>query len=200
MSSVEDAIRRAAEEDGVDPATALAYASRESRFNPTARASKTIYGLYQMRGDLRQKYGSGDSADPYTQTKAFNRLLADNKGTMSSRLGRDVSDTEAYAGHHFGAGRAAKMLTMDPNTPVGDVFTRSERSQNPHFDTAGTVGKLLGSVTGDIDTRRSQYGGGGSDLDFSQYAEAANWPPSTSSSTASAQPQALDFSQFGTAA
>ena len=186
--NIQDEIRRAAEEDGVDPATALAYAERESSFNPSAHNSKSIFGMYQMTGDLRRKYGMGDSTDPYTQTKAFNRLLADNKGAMSSRLGRDVTDAEAYAGHHFGAGRAARMMTMDPNTPVSEVFTGSERAQNPHFDKAGTVGALLGSVTGDIDKRRSTYGGG-NDLDFSQFADASNDQPS-------AQP--LDFSQFGT--
>jgi hypothetical protein len=192
---VEAAIRKAAEEDGVDPATSLAYAERESSFNPASRASKSMLGLYSMRGDLRQKYGMGDSLDPYEQTKAFHRLLADNKADMGRRLGRDVTDTEAYYGHHFGAGRAARMIKQDPNTTVDQVFTPTERAQNPHFDTAGTVGNLLSSVGGDIDKRRSKYG---SDLDFSQFAEAANWPPdggTTPSQSASAQP--LDFSQFG---
>lgn len=82
---------------------------------------------------------------------------------------------------------------MDPNTPVNEVFTSNEMAQNPHFAKAGTVGALLGSVTGDIDTRRSQYGGG-SNLDFSQFADAAD------SQTSAPPQQPLDFSQFGTAA
>jgi transglycosylase-like protein with SLT domain len=191
------AIERAAIEDGVDPATALAYAERESSFNPMARNSKTIRGLYQMRGDLRQQYGVGDSDDPYVQTKGFNRLLADNRKAMSQRLGRDVDDAEAYAGHHFGAGRAASMFRMDPNTDVAEVFTPYERSINPHITRAGTVGGLLGEVTGDINKRRSTYGAGASDLDFSAMGEPVGDQPTM---MASAKPEALDFSQFGEAA
>jgi hypothetical protein len=189
------AIERAAIEDGVDPATALAYAERESSFNPQARNSKTIRGLYQMRGDLRQQYGVGDSDDPYTQTKGFNRLLADNRKAMSSRLGRDVDDAEVYAGHHFGAGRAASMFKMDPNTDVAEVFTPYERSINPHIARAGTVGSLLGEVTGDIHKRRSTYGAD-SNLDFSAMGEPVDGQPAM---MASAKPEALDFSQFGEA-
>lgn len=188
-----DAIERAAIEDGVDPATVLAYAERESSFDPQARSSRTIRGLYQMKGDLRQQYGVGDSDDPYTQTKGFNRLLADNKKAMSSRLGRDVDDAEAYAGHHFGAGRAASMFRMDPNTDVAEVFTPYERSINPHIARAGTVGNLLGSVTGDIKKRRATYGGGESDLDFSGMGEPTDDQPAA---MASASTGALDFGQY----
>lgn len=187
-----EAIERAAIEDGVDPSTALAYAERESSFDPRARSSVSIRGLYQMKGDLRHQYGVGDSDDPYTQTKGFNRLLADNRKLMSQRLGRDVDDAEAYAGHHFGAGRAAGMFRMDPNTDVREVFTPYEMSVNPHFARAGTVGNLLGEVTGDINKRRATYGAEA--LDFSGMGETADDQPSM---LAQAKPEAMDFSQFG---
>lgn len=190
--AIEAAIRRAAEEDGVDPATALAYAQRESSFNPRARSSKTIRGLFQMRGDLRAKYGVGDSDDPYAQTKGFNRHLGDVKSEMSRRLGRDVTDDEAYAGHHFGAGRAARMMGMAPETAVTDVFTPNEMAQNPHFAKAGTVGNLVGDVTGDIGKRRGTFGGSsGPDLDFSAFGS-----PVEVSQTVAAAAEPPDFSQF----
>lgn len=195
--AIEAAIRRAATEDGVDPATALAYAERESSFNPQAHASKTIYGLYQMSGPLRQQYGMGNSADPYVQTKAFDRLLADNKAAMSARLGRGVSDTEAYYGHYFGPGRAARMMNMDPATPVDQVFTPDERAVNPNLERAGTIGKVLSSIGSDMDSRRSSYGAD-DNLDFSQYGDAPTESASAPSQGASAEP--LDFSQFGSPA
>lgn len=194
------AIVQAAIEDGVDPATALAYAERESSFDPRARNSVSIRGLYQMTGDLRSKYGVGDSDDPYTQTKGFNRLLADNRSHMQRIMGRDVSDAEAYAGHHFGAGRGAKMFGMDPNTDVREVFSRREMAINPHFARAGTVGNLLTSITGDIDRRRGTYGGAATaaePLDFSQFGEAED---NSNITMASSKPAALDFSQYGEAA
>lgn len=205
--AIMDAIRRAATEAGIDPATALAFAQRESSFNPTARNSKTIRGLFQMRGDNRAKYGVGDSDDPYEQTKGWARFIGDVRKEMSGSLGRDVSDAEAYAGHHFGGRRAARMMAMDPQTPVDAVFTPGEMSQNPHFAKAGTVGRLLSDVTGDIDTRRQTFGGTtGEAPDLAQFGtpiEAADLSsfgriaeqPSTAPSQAA--PDALDLSKFG---
>jgi hypothetical protein len=182
---IEAAIRQAADEEGIDPATAMAYAQRESNFNPRARASKSMFGLYSMSGPLRAQYGMGDSDDPYIQSKAAMRLIRDTRDQMSARMGRDVTDAEAYAGHHFGAGRAAKMFGMDTNTPVSSVFNGEELAQNPHIGRAGTVGRLLHDTTSDMDFRRSNFGGGDNDADFSKDAEEA--PP-------------MDFSQFATAA
>lgn len=203
-STARAAIIQAAQEEGVDPSSALAIAERESNFNPNARSSKTIRGLFQMRGDLRNQYGIGDSSDPYTQAKGWARFFNDTKRQMSDRLGRDVSDSEAYAGHHFGAGRAARMFGMDPSTPVNQVFTGQELSENPHLVRAGNVGNVLSSVTSDIDRRRANYGGEEApQLDYAQFEEpeapqldygsfeSAEQPSTSGSSTA-----ALDYGQF----
>lgn len=203
--AVIEAIRRAASEAGIDPATALAFAQRESAFNPAARNSKTIRGLFQMRGDNRAKYGVGDSDDPYEQTKGWARFIGDVRREMSGKLGRDVTDAESYAGHHFGGRRAASMMGMDPQTPVDSVFTPREMAQNPHFAKAGTVGRLLSDVTGDIDSRRAKFGASSGD-DFAQFGTPVEVVDLSSFGTL-AEPQqtkgseaassALDLSQFG---
>lgn len=189
------AIVRAANENGLDPAAALAIAERESGFDPAAHSSKTIRGMFQMRGDLRRQYGVGDSFDPYAQAKGWGTFFKDNKGEMSRVLGRDVTDEEGYLGHHFGATRAARMLKMDPATPVDQVFTPYERSINPHFDKAGTVGALNSSVLGDISRRKSKFGGAElPDLaSFGSPVEADNAPSNAPQSSAAD----LDFSSFG---
>lgn len=193
MNSIEAAIVKAAQEEGIDPATALAWASRESSFNPTARASKSIYGLYQMSGALRRQYGIGDTTDPYEQTKGFARYYRGLKKEMAGTLGRDPTDTEAYLGHHFGGRRGARTVGMNPNTPVSQVFTPYERSLNPHFDRAGTIGNLTGSINKDIDRRYAKFGGTGAGsapaepMDFT--TQVSGMP---ASSIGAAEP--LDFS------
>jgi hypothetical protein len=195
MNRIEAAIVQAAQEEGIDPATALAWASRESSFNPTARASKSIYGLFQMSGALRRQYGIGDTADPYEQTKGFARYYRGLKKEMASTLGRDPTDTEAYLGHHFGGVRGARTLGMNPNTPVSAVFTPYERSLNPHFDRAGTIGRLTGSINTDIDRRYAKFGGAGQTsaepLDFSGQVAAIGGAPQE---LAQKGPEPLDFS------
>lgn len=155
----QDAIIQAAKEAGEDPAFALAVAERESNFKPTAHSSKTIHGLYQMRGDLRAKYGAGDSDDPLDQARGWMRSLPDIRAQMKSVLGRDPTDAEVYLGHHYGATRAARTLKDDPSTPVDAIFTPQEMSLNPHFARAATIGKLNDSVTADIEQRTARFGG-----------------------------------------
>lgn len=203
-------IIRAAREAGIDPATALAYAERESNFNPLARNSKTIRGLYQMRGDNRAKYGVPDDADIGTQTRGFAAFIGDVKKEMAGTLGRDPTDAEAYAGHHFGGKRAARMMMMDPSTPVDAVFTSREMAENPHFAKAGTVGALTGEVIGDIDKRRTKFGGTAASLpDLSSFGEPLEAPDLSSfgdpvepaqPAQPMAAPAAPDLSQFGTPA
>ena len=175
--AIRAAIIQAAQQAGIDPATALAYAERESTFNPRARASKSMRGLYQMSGNLRQKFGVGDSDDPVEQTLGFGRFQGALKKEMASVLGRDPDDDEAYLGHHFGGRRGALVLQADPNRPVSDFFTRNERAQNPHFDKAGTIGNLNASLLGDIGRRRAKYGAAKADLpDFSAMADEPSLP------------------------
>lgn len=182
-----DAIIRAAAENGIKPAEALAIAERESNFNPRARSSKTIEGIFQMRGDLRREYDVPDGADAATQAAGWGKFFADNKATMAKTLGRDPTDAEGYLGHHFGSTRAAKMLQMDPQTPVSTVFSPYERELNPHFDTAGTVGRLNESVMGDIHRRAQNYGGDVNLADRGTPLEGGGNNPSPS----------LDLSQHG---
>jgi len=191
------AIIQAALEAGENPAYALAIADRESSFNPNARASKTIYGLYQMRGDLRSKYGIGDSSDPLEQARGWIRSLRDIRADMRSVLGRDPTDEEAYLGHHYGAKRAARTLKMDPSMPTEAIFTPQEMAGNPHFARAGTIGNLNASVMGDVGRRMARFGGAtngapgpAEPADLSSFGE-----PVEANASASTQP--VDLSSFG---
>lgn len=203
MTPTQEAIVRAAQEDGIDPAYALAVAERESSFNPRAHSSKTIHGIYQMRGDLRTKYGVGDSNEPYDQAKGWMRSVPDLKRDMGGVLGRDATDQESYLGHHFGARRAARMLKMDPETPVATVFTPQEMEGNPHFARAGTVGRLNGSVMADIGKRMARFGGDiapvtSGPADLSSFGEPAETSGSTAEASSKGQGGLPDLSSFGT--
>ena len=210
--AVRDAIVKAARDAGEDPAYALAVAERENgKFDPTARASKTIKGIYQMRGDLRAKYGVGESDEPADQAAGWMRSLPDIRSSMRSVLGRDPTDQESYLGHHFGATRVARTLKMDPDTPVSAIFTPQEMSLNPHFARAGTIGNLNGTVMGDIGKRMARFGGDTSapsardaataePADLSSYGEPVAFSEdATSKPVASVRspPTVPDLSSFG---
>lgn len=183
--AIRDAITRAADENGVDRDFALAVAERESGFDPNAKSSKTIRGIYQMTHGLRQKYGIGDSVDPYEQASGWARFIKDQNSDFERRTGRPPTPAESYMVHHFGIGRASRMASgaVHPDTSVADVFTPQELAGNPHIGRAGTVGALTSSITGDIDRRRGKFGGSG-----------------TGSGPGASQQEAPDFSHLGTLA
>jgi hypothetical protein len=202
---VQDAITRAANEAGEDPAFALAVAERESNGNPNAHSSKSIYGIFQMTGNLRHQYGVGDSSDPYTQAQGWTRFIGDTRQDMAKRLGREPTNEELYLGHHFGPDRAAAMLNgrIPGSMSTSDVFSPYEMSINPHFGRAGTVGNLTSSITGDIAAREARYGGatGHEPPDFAEFGQPSftqnTAKPLAETGTGTA-PQAIDFAQFGT--
>lgn len=229
LTDQQRAIVAAAIEAGIDPSWALSVAERESNFNPRARSSKTIRGAFQMTGGLRQQYGVGDLDDLGVQTKGWAKFFRQNKYEMAKTLGRDPTDEEGYLGHHVGGTRAARMLKMDPNTPVDQVFTPNELALNPHFGRAGTVGALNSSILSDMKGRHQKYAGlmpdfsGGGTApdapDFSAFGMPAEAQPvsgaeGTSGPTPSPKPEgaagrgvqipasggAIDLSQFGTPA
>ena len=176
-AAIREAIVKAAKDSGQDPAYALAVAGRESSFDPNAKNSKSIYGLFQMSGGLRSKYGVGDSSDPETQARGFLAFTNDLRGEMAAKLGRDPSPPETYLGHYFGGTRAARMLKGDPNTPVQDLFTPNELAQNPNLARAGTAGNAIGSITRDIQRRMGGDKGAepkadaGMSPDFAQFGQ-----------------------------
>lgn len=161
MTDVTDAITQAASENGIDPATALAIAERESSLNPNERAKgSSAYGLFQLLKAERDKYG-GNSADPYEQSSAWGHYIQGTKNDMARVLGRDPSGTELYLGHYWGGPRAARIIngTIAPDTPVTDVFSPAELRANPNIARAGTVGNLAGGVSADVDRRIAKFSG-----------------------------------------
>lgn len=218
----QQAIIEAAREAGIEPSVALAIAERESNFNPRARNSQTIRGMFQMRGDHRGRYGVGDSDDPGAQTKGWAAFFKDVKREMGSALGRDPTDSEGYLGHHFGGVRAGRMMKMAPDTPVDQIFTPREMAENPHFAKAGTVGQLNSSILADIQKRQAKFGGQLPEVglvDFAKFGEpvdpaydlggktdiaaqpadfaASSEGPNLNMQSAPAASSAPDFSNFG---
>lgn len=210
---VQDAIVGAANQAGIDPAFALAVAQRESSGNPNARASRTMYGLFQMSGANRAQYG-GSSEDPKDQAQAGMRFYADTRKDLANRLGRNPTNQELYLGGYFGPARAARMISgqIAPSTDVRDVFTPQELEANPNIAKAGTVGGLTSSVESDIGQREAAFSGknpqNSGRPSFAAFGTGANGEPpatqpqaraltykSTSALPFAAAP--IDFSSFG---
>jgi hypothetical protein len=195
--SIRDTIARVAQEEGIDPSYALAVADRESGFNPNARASRTIAGLYQMTGTLRNQYGAGDSADPATQTRAFAAFTKDNQAQMASQLGRQPTGPELYMGHFWGANRAAGVIAgQHAGLAPSDVFTPNELAQNPELAKGSSAGGLAGTIMADISRRQAKYGGNSDN----PIGHGDNSPAGGTDFASYGDPKGFNFAQFGQSA
>lgn len=194
MPSIRDTIMQVAQEEGIDPAYALAVAERESRLNPNAGGTGSIKGLYQMTGANRRKYGQADDADAEDQVRAFARFTHDLRGEMHSILGREPTGQETYLGHYWGGPRAARVLSgAHAGLSPTDLFSPRELAGNPDLAKGSTAGGLASTIMADVDRRAGRYIGsdtGAGDaprsgaIDFAQYGQPK---------------EEVDFSQFGQA-
>jgi peptidoglycan hydrolase-like protein with peptidoglycan-binding domain len=163
-AEIQQIIASTAAANGFPPALALAIADRESSFNPNARASQTIYGLYQMDRDWRERTGIGNSSDPATQTVGMIQMWNERAARLAETLGRQPTDGEVYVAHHLGDGGARSAFRLINNgqgdTPMSDVVSRTAYQINPHFARAGSVGNFVNQTTADIDRRVSRWANG----------------------------------------
>lgn len=165
MDPTLQAIVRAAQEDGIDPAFALAVAQRESDFRTNAPSSKTINGLFQMTGQERNQWAPAagvnpNTQDPYGQAKIWTAYINGQvRPNMTRYLGRDPTNQELYLGHYWGEERASRIISgaTHPSMNAGDVFSPYELSINPNL--RGSVGSLAQNIQADILRREGNFGG-----------------------------------------
>ena len=145
---VEELIRRAATDRGVDPAVALRIAERESSLNPTAKNRRSsAYGLFQITDDTWKQYGGTkeNRASTLDNIRIGMDIIADNERTFAKRFGRAPSAGELYSMHFLGRTGGPKVLGADPNTPVASVVSPKVIKANPELRNQ-TVGEFIASM------------------------------------------------------
>ena len=145
---VEELIRRAATDRGVDPAVALRIAERESSLNPTAKNRRSsAYGLFQITDDTWKQYGGTkeNRASTLDNIRIGMDIIADNERTFAKRFGRAPSAGELYSMHFLGRTGGPKVLGADPNAPVASVVSPKVIKANPELRDQ-TVGEFIASM------------------------------------------------------
>jgi|SRR5882724_1692174 len=104
-SGIQAAIAVGAAQAGISPALALAVASRESGFNPTATGTKGDYGLFQLMPDTAKALGV-DQYDPKSNIRGGTNYLSQ----LLKRYGGD--ERKALEAYNWGPGR------VDSGQPV----------------------------------------------------------------------------------
>lgn len=145
---VEELIRKAAVDRGVDPAVALRIAERESSLNPTAKNRRSsAYGLFQITDDTWKQYGGTkeNRTSVPDNIRIGMDILADNERTYVRKFGRAPSAAELYSMHFLGRTGGPRVLGADPSAPVASVVSPKVIKANPELRNQ-TVGEFIASM------------------------------------------------------
>ena len=148
-TQVIDTIKYTAEENGINPNTALMIAAMESDFKPDAKATtSSATGVFQITKPTwksmidkgyGQEYGIDRSSsvdDPVNNIRMGILLMKENNTRASMELGRQVNFVEQYALHHFGYDAGVEFIRSKddaPYTPITSVLSRSAYNANPQL-------------------------------------------------------------------
>lgn len=171
MGSTASTFAMAAGNVGGNVPALMATAERESGFKPASGGTGTIRGGYQMSGDLRRRYGIGNSDDVNVQTEGAHRHMLYLESAMAKQIGRKPSSAETYLGWHFGEAGGASLIALAQKSPemstvewvkivAGDQW-QAWLSGNPHIAKAGTVGNLYAETVSNMRSRIAKFGGDG---------------------------------------
>jgi hypothetical protein len=71
--------------------------------------------------------------DPATASVMAAHLTRENARALKAKIGRDPTEGELYLAHFMGSGRAAQLLTADPNANASELFAREAKSNRGIF-------------------------------------------------------------------
>ena len=150
-----------AQMQGVPAAVALQISGVESNFDPNAkpidpktgkpRSSATSF--FQVIDETFKGLGGDPKKrnDPMENIRVGVKYLAQNQAALTKTLGRAPKPQELYATHFLGTDTGSKLLTADPNTPVGAFLDKADPKNKDKILTANpevlggkkTVGDVL---------------------------------------------------------
>lgn len=149
MGSVQSKIIAQAKESGVDPQTALAIASIESNYNPTAKnPASSASGVFQLIDSSWDMYGGNAPRDNVdAQVKAGIGYIADTQKAMKQTFGRDPTPGELYMGHLFGQAGAQAIIKSPDAMPIEKAVARyAPNNVNTIVNANGMTGMTVGQV------------------------------------------------------
>lgn len=120
-------VKQLAQQFGVDPDEALAFAAIESGFNPGARNASGATGILQFMPKTAQQYGI-DPTDVGQSMQGYVQLQRDNTKVLESN-GIPATPATRYLAWQQGAGNAVKLLS-NPDAPAEQIVGRAALLQN----------------------------------------------------------------------
>jgi len=133
--SPDEAIATAARREGIDPKTMNIIAQIESSKNPNETTGK-YKGLFQLSdAEFKALGGRGSVFDAGENARIFAYKYKIENRQLSDKLGRPVTESEAYLAHQQGVEAAYKFISKSDTSALTSRLTTEEYQQ--HVATQG---------------------------------------------------------------
>ena len=155
---VVQAIKKAAEEYGIDVKDAMVIAEVESSGNPQAKNAGGCLGLYQFCPKWIKGYGlnSQTAKDPYQNSLAFAKSIRKRIDNFKSRYGRDPKLYETYIMWNQGESGANQIFdAVSEGTGVPRRIRRNMRAQGNLFSDDPV--EFVEAMKKFVDNKQSQF-------------------------------------------
>ena len=140
-TAFDDAIRRHAERERVDPRLVKSVMLVESNFNPKALSPKGARGLMQLMPGTARRYGVQNSWDPHENIRGGTAYLSDLLGMFDGDIVRTL------AAYNAGEGAVQRYRGVPPYPETQEYVRRAMLV----YGGSGTLPDALGRVQGDGD-------------------------------------------------
>ena len=150
-----------AQMQGVPAAVALQISGVESNFDPkakpidpkTGKPRSSATSFFQVIDETFKGLGGDPKKrnDPMENIRVGVKYLAQNQAALTKKLGRAPQPQELYTTHFLGTDTGSKLLSADPNTPIGAFLDKADPKNKDKILTANpevlggkkTVGDVL---------------------------------------------------------
>lgn len=137
IQSLQDKIRAAAADRGIDPDTALRIANAESTLSNAAKNTRSsARGLFQIIDSTWKNFG-GDPAkrnDVDENIRVGLNVIAGNRDSFLKRFGKEPTKDQLYSMHVLGTGDAFKVFNAADDAAIKNIVPKKVIKSNPYME------------------------------------------------------------------
>ena len=137
IQSLQDKIRAAAADRGIDPDVALRIANAESTLSNAAKNTRSsARGLFQIIDSTWKNFG-GDPAkrnDVDENIRVGLNVIAGNRDSFLKRFGKEPTKDQLYSMHVLGTGDAFKVFNAKDDAAIKNIVPKKVIKSNPYME------------------------------------------------------------------